>query len=198
MPALYKPSLTVLWMAVFSAGLMMVLLFPLSFAYAILRHQVIPVSLIIRRSLQYLLAKNALRLLLALPLLGLALTVYPNRDRTLADLLFHNSLWFYASLLAAVALGLAYCHNLREGLDRRFFREAYQQDKILRELTEEVRQLDSLTEMARRVSQKVDVALHPERLYLFYREEGRRDLACGYSSGVTSRDLRIPAEFELL
>ncbi|MGH9843240.1 MAG: protein kinase domain-containing protein, partial [Blastocatellia bacterium] len=148
-----KPSLsllTPLWLAAISAVLMTLLLFPLSFAYAIVRHQVIPVSLIIRRSLQYLLAKNALRLLLALPLVGLALTVYANRDHTLADLLFHNSLWFYASLVAAVAIGLAYRFNLREWLDRRFFREAYQQDKVLRELTEEVRQLNSPMEMARR------------------------------------------------
>ncbi len=197
-----KPSLsllTPLWLVAFGAGFMlMLMLFPLSFAYAIVRHQVIPVSLIIRRSVQYLLAKNALRCLLALPLVGLALTVYANRDRTLADLLFHNSVWFYASLLTAVACGLAYRHNLREWLDRRFFREAYQQDKILRELTEEVRQLDSQTEMAQHVSRKVDAALHPERLYLFYREEGRRDLACGYSSGGLSRDAHIPAEFELL
>lgn len=184
-------------------GLVLALLLPpIAMAYAIVRHQVIPVSLIVRRSLQYLLAKNALRLLLALPLAGLALTIYINRDRTLADLLFRNSFWFYASLLAAVALGLAYRYNLREGLDRRFFREAYQQDKVLRELTEEVRQLDSLTEMARRVSQKVDGALHPEWLYLFYRQEGQRDLSLGYasnpSSGESSRDMRIPAEFELL
>src|SRR5262245_37146254 len=178
------------------------LLPPIAIAYAIARHQVIPVSLIIRRSLQYLFAKNALRLLLALPLAGLALTIYANRDRTLSDLLFHNSIGFYASMLAAVALGMAYRHNLRDWLDRRFFREAYRQDEILRELTEEVRKLDSLAEMARRVSQKVDAAIHPERLYLFHREEGRRDLALGYSSadspGGSGRDLRIPAEFELL
>jgi serine/threonine protein kinase len=191
-------SLSPLWLAVGIAVLMTALLFPLSFAYAIVRHQVIPVSLVIRRSLQYLLAKNALRLLLALPLVGLAGAVYANRYLPLADLLFHNSVWFYASLLAAVVISLAYRHNLREWLDRRFFREAYQQDRVLRELTEEVRQLDSLTEMARRVSQKVDAALHPERLYLFYREEGRRDLSLGYSSGGSSRDLCIPAEFELL
>ncbi|MCI0388312.1 MAG: GAF domain-containing serine/threonine-protein kinase [Acidobacteria bacterium] len=179
------------------------LAFPLSWAYAILNRRIYDVSFVVRRSLQYLLAKNALRLMLALPLLGLAGAVYANRDRTLAGLLFHNSLWFYASLLAAVALGLAYRYNLREWLDRYFFREAYQQDKILRELTEEIRHLDSLTEMARRVSQKVDAALHPERLYLFHREEGRSDLTLGYSSadyssGGAIRDPRIPAEFELL
>jgi serine/threonine protein kinase len=174
------------------------LVFPVSWAYAILNRRIYDVSFVIRRSMQYLLAKNALRLLLGLPLAVLAGAVYANRDRTLADLLFHNSLWFYASLLAAVALGLAYRHNLSEWLDRRFFREAYQQDKILRELTEEVRQIDSLTEMARRVGQKVDAALHLERFYLFYREEGQRDLSLGYSFGGSSRDLRIPAEFELL
>ncbi len=174
------------------------LVFPVSWAYAILNRRIYDVSFVIRRRVQYLLAKNALRLLLALPLVGLTLIVYADRDRTLADLLFHNSVWSYASLLAAVALGLAYRHNLREWLDRRFFREAYQQDKVLRELIEEVRRLDSLTEMARRVSQKVDAALHPERLYLFYREEGRRDLSLGYSTGESSPDLRIPYEFELL
>jgi len=174
------------------------LVFPLSWAYAILNRRIYDVRFVIRRGVQYLLAKNALRLLLALPLIGLAGAVYANRDRTLANLLFHNSLWFYVSLLAAVAISLAYRYNLSKWLDRRFFREAYRQDKLLRQLTEEIRQLDSLAEMARRVSQMVDAALHPERLYLFYREEGRRDLSLSYSSGGLSRDLRIPAEFELL
>ncbi len=174
------------------------LAFPLSWAYAILNRRIYDVRFVIRRSLQYLLAKNALRLLLTLPLIGFAVSVYANRDRTLAGFLLHNSFWFYASLIAAVALGLAYRYNLREWLDRHFFREAYQQDTILRELTEEVRHLDSFTEIARRVSRKVDAALHPDRLYLFYREEGRRDLALGYSSGEARRDLRIPVEFEML
>ncbi len=180
-------------------GLVLALLLPpFAIAYAIVRHQVIPVSLILRRSLQYLLAKNALRLLLALPLAGLALSLYAQRHRTLADLLFRNSFWFYASLLAAVALGLAYRYNLRDWLDRRFFREAYQQDKVLRELIEEVRECASFTEMARLVSRKIDAALHPERLFLFYREAGRRELSLSYASEETDHELRLPAEFELL
>ncbi len=184
------------WLA---TGLVLALLLPpVAIAYAIVRHQVIPVSLIIRRSLQYLLAKNALRLLLALPLVGLALTVYAQRDRTLADLLFRNSFRFYAAALVALALGLAWRYNLREWLDRRFFREAYEQDKLLRELVAAVRQCAALAEVARLVGQKVDAALHPERFYLFYRAEGRRDLSLGYSSGAASRALRIPAELELL
>jgi serine/threonine protein kinase len=174
------------------------LVFPLSWAYAILNRRIYDVGFVIRRSMRYLLAKNALRLALALPLAALALSLYNNRGRTLTDFLFHNTIWFYASLLAVTAIELAYRYNLREWLDRRFFREAYQQEKVLLELTQEIRHLSSLSEMTRRVGQKVDAALHPERLYLFYREEGRRDLSLGFSSVETSRALHVPAEFELL
>jgi eukaryotic-like serine/threonine-protein kinase len=174
------------------------ILIPISFAYAIARHQVIPVSLIIRRGVQYLLAKNALRLILALPLAGLVLTVYANRQRSLEEILFRNSFWFYVLLVATAAIGLAYRSGLRDWIDRKFFREAYHQDTILRELIDEVRQLDSMPEMSRLVSRKVEEALHPERLHLFYREEGRSDLSLGYSSGGSGQELRLPAEFELL
>ena len=52
--------------------------------------------------------------------------------------------------------------------------------------------------MARLVSSKVDSALHPEHIYLFYRDEEKRDFSLGYSSGGTSRELRIPEDFRLL
>ena len=173
-------------------------LVPLAFAYAIVRHQVIPVSLIIRRGVQYLLAKNALRVILALPIIGLALTVLSNPNRTLAEILFRNSFYFYLLLIATVAISLVFRKRFGDWVDRKFFREHYNQEKILRELIEDVKKTDSVAEMSRLVSQKVDAALHPERLYLFYREEERRDLSLGYSSGGSEQELRIPEEFELL
>src|SRR5262245_53753798 len=48
---------------------------PPAWAYAILRHQVIPIRLMIRRSAQYLLARSALRTLIALPVIGLLFEV---------------------------------------------------------------------------------------------------------------------------
>src|SRR5262245_40719188 len=66
------------------------LLIPAAYAYAILRHRVIPISLIIRRGIQYLLARNVLRILIALPVIGLALTILANPNRTLSDILFRN------------------------------------------------------------------------------------------------------------
>jgi eukaryotic-like serine/threonine-protein kinase len=174
------------------------ILIPISFAYAILRHQVIPVSLIIRRSLQYLFAKNALRGLIALPILGIVLSVLANPHRTLDEMVLRSSFYFYVLLTAAIAFGLVLRRKLTDWIDRKFFREAYNQEKILRELIDEVKSADSIPDVSKLVSQKVSTALHPERLYLFYREHKTRDFSLGYSSEAPQHELKIPEEFQLL
>jgi hypothetical protein len=179
------------------AALMLALL-PLSFAYAIARHQVIPLKLIVRRTVQYLLAKNGLRILLALPVIGVVLTVAAHPERPIGEVLFRNSIYFYLLLFVAVLLGLVFRKRLGEGIDRKFFREAYSHEKILRELVAEVKKLDSVTEISRLVCQKVEAALHPEHVYVFYREAERRDLSLGYSTGGATGELRVPEEFEFL
>jgi hypothetical protein len=194
----FNPSFSSSLLLAFFATSLLFPLIPLSFAYAIVRHQVIPVGLIIRRGLQYLLARNALRILIALPVAGLFLTISANRHRPLDEILFRNSFYFYLLAAAAVAVGLIFRKRLSAAIDRKFFREQYNQDQILHELIDDVRKADSVNEMSRLVSQRVDAALHPERLYLFYREFERRDLSLGYSSGGTGEELRIPEEFELL
>jgi eukaryotic-like serine/threonine-protein kinase len=180
------------------AALAAMVLVPPAYAYAILRHQVIPISLIIRRGVQYLLAKNVLRTVIALPVIGLTLTLLANPNRTLSDILFRNSLYFYVTLMIAAAISFLFRKRLNDWIDRKFFREQYNQETILRGLIEEVTKHDSLPEMSRLVSQKVESALHPKRIDLFYREEDRGDLSLGYSSEGTSGELCIPEEFRLL
>ena len=194
----FNPSFSSSLQVAFFAASLLFPLIPLSFAYAIVRHQVIPVSLIIRRGIQYLLARNGLRVLIALPVAGLVLTIVANRHRPLDEILFRNSFYFYLLAAAAVAVGLVSRKRLSTAIDRKFFREQYNQDQILRELIDDVRKADSVNEMSRLVSQRVDAALHPEQLYLFYREFEHRDLSLGYSSGGTGEELRIPEQFELL
>ena len=177
-----------------------VILIPISWGYAILNRQVYDINVVIRRSVQYLLARNALRFFLALPVIGVLYVVVTKSDRSLRELivylLYDNP--YYLLLIIAAAAGLSYRSRLQDWIDRRFFREAYQQDKILRELSEEVRRLDSMSEMSQLVSRKVDEALHPERLYMFYREEDNRDLSLGYSTGGSREEPHIPEEYELL
>lgn len=194
----FNPPISLALTLAFLAANLVFPLIPLSFAYAIVRHQVIPVGLIVRRGIQYLLAKNALRILIALPVAGLFLTIIANRHRPLDEILFRNSFYFYLFAAVAIAIGLVFRKRLSTAIDRKFFREQYSQDQILRELTDDVRKADSVNELSRLVSQRVDAALHPERMYLFYRELERRDLSLGYSSGGSGEELRIPEEFELL
>jgi hypothetical protein len=173
-------------------------LVPLSFAYAIIRHRVIPVSLIIRRSVQYLLAKNALRVLLALPIIGVLATILADPHRPLSEILFRNSVYFYLLLAAAIALSLVYRKRLTQQIDRKFFREHYNQEQILHKLIDDVRHLDSIPEMSRRVTGQVNAALHPEHFYLFYREEGGRNLSLSHTLGGESAELRVPEDFKLI
>jgi hypothetical protein len=179
----------------FTGGMMFM---PLAISYAIIKHRVFDINVVIRRSVQYLLARNSLRVVLALPIIGLAVSIFSNPNRTLAEILFRNSIYFYLLLIATILLSSRFRRQLGNWVDRRFFHEAYNQEKILLRVTEEVKSLDSIPEISERVSREVERALHPEHLYLFYRQEEQRDLSLGYSSGGHHRELRIPESFRLL
>jgi branched-subunit amino acid transport protein len=178
------------------------LLFPPVFTYAIVRHKVIPVSFVIRRGLQYLLAKNALRLLLVLPILGIIWNIAANPNRTLSEILLNNSFAFYSFLALAVGFGLLMRSRFSDWIDRRFFREQYNQEKILRELIDEVKQFDSMPKLSRFFSSRIQSALHPTSVYLFYRDDKMNSgFSLGYTTsgaGESSANLKLAAESPLL
>ena len=174
------------------------ILIPITFAYAIARYRVLGVQVVVRRGIQYLLARNFLRVVLALPVLGFIYTVISNPEKTVGELLFGRSAYVYGLLLASGGLSLRYRQRLTEWLDRRFFREAYDQERILVALIESVKSSNSLREISRLVCDQVALALHPVVIYLYYRqnEGGRLDL--GYSSGGGAGALSIPDDFETI
>ena len=184
------------WLSV--ARLATAWILPPAWAYAILRHQVIPIRLMIRRSVQYLLAKSALRILIALPVIGLLFDIVSYRNRTVTELLFRNSIYSYLLLITAAVVILVFHRRLRNWIDRRFFREAYNQERILLQLIENVKRCDSIAEMSKCVSEQIDQAFHPECVCLFYREEHTRDLSLSHTSSELTVGLRIPEQFELL
>jgi hypothetical protein len=71
------PFNVVRWNPVVSIGMVMI---PISMGYAIIRHHAFDITFVVRRGLQSLLARNAVRLLLALPVAGLAYGVLVHRD----------------------------------------------------------------------------------------------------------------------
>lgn len=159
------------------------LLIPLSFAYAVAKHKVIPVSFVVRRSLQYLLAKNAFRTLLILPILGIVWNIAFNPNRTLGEILSNNTFAFYFFIAVAVAVAVLMRSRLNEWIDRRFFREQYNQERLLRELIDDVKESDSMPKLSRLVSSRIQSVLHPTSVNLFYRDdEHNSDFSLGYTA----------------
>jgi eukaryotic-like serine/threonine-protein kinase len=128
-----------------------------------------------------LFARAALRTLLALPIALLVFSIFSNPNRTIAQILTQGSGWLNVVWIGAIAATLHWRRRLQTWLDRRFFREDYQQEQVLVHLIDEVRQRDSLAEIAQLVSARIDSVLHPTSLHIFYREKGDSDFISGRS-----------------
>jgi hypothetical protein len=174
----------------FDAANFCVIAAPLTLTYAFAKHRVLGVSVVVRRGLQYLLARNALRVILLIPVAMIAFRVLMNPDRPVRDVLFQHSSPFYAFLVVTLAL-LHYRKQVSLWLDRKFFREAYDQERILRELLESVKQMDEIPAIARLVTREIETALHPTRVMMFYRKSGAGNLTLGHSSGGASNEHQI-------
>jgi hypothetical protein len=168
----------------------------ITIAYGVLRHRVLDIHLVIRTSIQHLLAKRVLQTAISLPLVLLAGRALLNPQMTVRGLLFGS--YFYLVAAAAAAAGLAFRHTLLTAVDRHFFREAYNQEQILRTLIEEIKDRDSISEISRLVSEKLDAALHPQRILVFYRREARGDFALEHSSTGLDPQLRLGATCPIL
>jgi eukaryotic-like serine/threonine-protein kinase len=139
---------------------------PLSLAYGVLKHRLLDISVVVRRSLRYVLARRMLQIILILPFLGLMLPVVTHPDRTLAEILRQASSVVNLVLLALIGLSLKYRRQMRVWLERRFFREAYLQEVILRRLIASIKELDSVDQISKLACDELDSALHPKWLYL--------------------------------
>ncbi len=182
----------------FSLTTAMPILVPLALGHAVAKHRVMGVDVVVRRGIQYLLARNVLRAILLLPIIGLVYTIVSNPDRTVAQLFVDRSSTFYLFLLVTGSVSLRYRRELGDWVDRKFFRDKYDQERILLELIENVKECDSLAAISELVCSDVVAALHPKTMYVFYRDPQRPDFALGHSSGGEGRSLRISERSDLL
>jgi phosphoserine phosphatase RsbU/P len=164
-------------------------LVPLSFAYAIVRHRVIPISLMIRRSVRYLLVSRGSVLLEGL-IVALIVTA------SLA-LLFNYlrpsglTVGLVSAVTAIVAWQLErWLHQryLAPVIDRKFFRQAYNAQHILTELTEELRTTTDTPHLLEMVADRVQAALQTESVTIFLRDAQTGDYRGAYACQHTSTD----------
>jgi serine phosphatase RsbU (regulator of sigma subunit) len=158
-------------------------LIPLSFAYAIIRHQVIPVSLIVRRSLRYLLVKRGSILLV---MAGVGVALYFALD-AFFDFLNPSSgraLGIISAVLAITVWQLARAFHLRvvaPRVDRWFFHQAYDAQQIIADLAELLRTTTSLPKLLELVATRIQSALHSANVAILLRDEASGDYLSAYS-----------------
>ena len=141
---------------------------PLSMAYAIVKHRVLDIKVVVRQGLQYLLARRALQAAVALPIAVLAYAVVVNRHRTVAEIVTENA--GYLFWVGAAGLGLRFRRPVQAWLDRRFFREQLDREQLLLGLLDDAGRLESMSELSQLITSKLASALHPKTMYLWYRD----------------------------
>ena len=174
------------------------ILIPLSLATAVWRDQLFDIKVLVRRGLQYLFARTALRTLLVLPIVLLLVSIFRNPNRTIVQILFEGSGSLNIGLILAFGAALQSRQRLQKTLDRRFFREAYEQEQVLVKLIDEVRQRDSIGDVATLVSARVEAVLHPSATHIFYRADERSNRFDGQSSSGIATGAQLSAQRSLL
>ncbi len=157
-----------------AVGTLMLLALPLSFAYAILRRQLFDVSILVRQGVRYALARRGLLLIVPLLLAVLVSDLAYRHERSLVDIVAAR-LSLYVVLIGLVL----YAHRHRErwlaALDRRFFRERYNAQRLIREVTADLRHADSVDAVAPTVVAHIETALRPRYAALLFRSPGEPD-----------------------
>jgi eukaryotic-like serine/threonine-protein kinase len=189
-------ALVLIHPSVVIATIFVFMVFPLSFAYAILRHRLFDIRVMIRQGLQYALAKKAL--VSAVPALGgvLVLDLILHGSQPLIEIVSARG-WIYAGLAGLAFVAHTKRERWMESLDRRFFRDRYDAQRILREVVEEVHRAGSFAKVAPQVVAKVEAALHPEFAALLVRESQQASYRVLSSAPSGAAPPAIPAESKL-
>jgi hypothetical protein len=142
---------------------------PFTTSYSVLVQRVLDVRILIRIALQYALARYSVLALVSLPFVWLAWFVFENRHGTVQDLLLGRP---GLILVIGVAFGVATL-GLRKkaltALDKRYFREQYDAERILSGIVEAARHADSTARLATLLGEEIDRTLHIEHVAVLVR-----------------------------
>ena len=171
--------------------------FPVSFAYALLRHRLFDIRLMVRQGLQYALARRVLVWLGPTLAAVLVLDIVVHGDRPLLDVVKARG-WVYAALGVLALAAQTRRERWLAALDRRFFRDRYDARRLLREAIEEARTAQRLETVAAGVVGRIEAALHAEFVALLIRRAGEvcfETLACSPAGRAPAP---APAESKLV
>ena len=149
------------------AKVLLLFLFPLSFAYAVVKHRVMDIPVLLRRSARYFVVERGFSFLILAISVGLTLWFGQSFSRH-----------FSAGSKAAIPIGATFGvllitgatqvhRNVRTRLDRAFFRSSYDAQQILQELAARTLAVTTREELAVLLQQNIWNALHPQTMFVY-------------------------------
>jgi phosphoserine phosphatase RsbU/P len=154
--------------AIFARAIFLSLI-PLSFAYAVAKHRVMDIPVLLRRSARYLLVERGFAILIVL--LSILVTLWFGQA---------FSRHFSAGSRAAIPIGASFGgllilgaiqvhRQVRTRLDRAFFRSAYDAQQVLENLAASTLTVSDRPALAGLLYQQIREALHPVPLVVYLR-----------------------------
>lgn len=145
-------------------------LFPLSFFYVVVKHRVFGVKVVLRRGLQYAFVARGFRVV-QITVIFIALFLFSNWffNHVVTDVTLEGLTVYVLVLVLLVGMLLRRLNRrVMQTIDRRFFRDAYNAQHVLRELSRAVRQLAAEPHrLIETVADQVSSALHADQVAIF-------------------------------
>ena len=168
-------------------------LFPISMAYVIVVERAMDVRMVVRQGVQYALAKRGV-LVMQIAITAGVLSVFfsyagsPGVGRA-------RSITLMALGIMSIFFIRRAAVRIRLWVDHRFFREAYNAEQILGELSEQVRTILDRESLLETVCRRISESLHVDRMAVLLREGPffRPALATGFPAPL---DIAIPGDAE--
>jgi len=167
----------------------LILLYPLSFAYAVVKHRVLEIPALLQRSARYVLVQRGYFVLLVVGGL-LAIFLFTQ----FFSGFFATNSQFGMALSAAFGVALVWVSGPfvkrgTESIDRAFFRSAYDARMILQDLAEKSRSVADRSELAALLNRHLTDAFHPRTLGIYF---------SGSDGALTAESGNVPNELRKL
>jgi len=173
------------------------LVFPLSFVYSILRHRLFEVRIIIRRGIQYAMARGVLFSIMPVLIVGLLTDVALHGDQPLAVILKSRG-WIYGVFGALAAIVYQKRQAWLDRLDQVFFRDRYDAKRLLQELVQSLKHAENLFAASAEVVKRIENALHSEFVSLLHRAADETEFRPIASEPAHHTNMRLRKDAKLM
>jgi len=179
----YRPTF---WVNILLTFLL--LLYPLAFAYSIVKHRVLEIPALLRNSVRYVLVQRGFFVLL---IGGALLAIYLFTH--FFSGYFEEKSQYGMALSAAFGVALVWASGPlvkrgTERIDRAFFRSSYNARVILEDLAEKTRKMANRDELAALAQHHLTAAFHPRSMAI-YLADGDRELIAAEPRGQAPKSV---------